>query len=89
MAGPVPLVTYIQSFLSPFHQTSNNFLRFPVPESLIPRSLARHIETFADISIKLTQLTVVSQLSDIHISTEVKYLHREIPEILTVISHGA
>lgn len=56
---------------------------------LIPQSLARHIETFACVPMKLMQLTVVSQLSDIHIAMDVKYLRREIPGILAVISPAA
>lgn len=59
------------------------------PVFLIPQSLARHIETFAYVPMKLMQLTVVSQLSDIHIAIDVKYLRREIPEILAVISPAA
>lgn len=34
--------------------------------------LARHIKTTADVSVKLMQLTVLSQLSDIPITTQVK-----------------
>lgn len=60
MSGPVPLMTYIESFHSPPPNfvkfktlLSDKFLNSQFLESLIPQLLARLIETFADISVKL------------------------------------
>lgn len=76
-----------------FYLTSHDFLNFQShpPLSLsLPQSLRliilRRLQTFQS---NWCSFTHVSQLSDIYISTEIKYLHREIPEILTAISPGA